>query len=1381
MQLCWNQNPEARPTAAQVQALINHLYITHTEANEPSQDDGYGSSDFEERWQRLKPNTIPKVDEHIAIIHAPSTSMASHFTGSDQELDNIQTIHDTLSVDMDTAVSRSSSIMSDKNPLSVQMKSESLTNLHGSLEDVRNIYLTHNETAVLECHQGNIILEETKEKEHDKSDSSVDPWLKDIMAGSQDDVSYFKDVSDVIKNLDNILNSEKTSSSESSHHASPSRDNLILDCKKDYPMQSSLVKSPGITNFQNILETGFDDKSKEYESCTENDTDRDTIGTLSHSFERHSDTSSQQTLENLTPDTPMKDIDIIPVIASVETELPKDPNVTVDREIKSDHQNKEIPKGNNAMASDNNVPKLKELCVVSLSSVSVNVEQSKNKDCRTSCDSKFTERTDIREETKSIDDLENSNTKVDESNFIVKEKVVEDILPNLIVQTMEKAQNNDVLSVIENAISRQSSLPKLEETSNFKSVPINNAECKKNDESKETVFSDLIENEMYGAKSPTRKVSSDLFIEIEKKERQKEENKKSQSESPVMKNNSHSKNDTLEVDLVTEYEPQKFNENRDVKPQASNKVIEVSLIESIDQVPELLKIVQDINYSSEVLATKPDLAITSQHDDMETSCTSIENEHKQEIAPHDSNEEYDLEYFKIFSNAARSQSKIEHSANLKLINESKIDELEADLLNKAIVEHKAKENESSFNPVAEKTMYEVDNELEIKHVESVFTFLQDESAHNSDSDNVDDITKSITELEEDGRTNEDFVDKDMSEMRVSEIIVEDAESLTKNKANSNFVQNEEKLCNQKAKNLEDNLKTYPDNIELISVVSPNVAESKVETDVKRTSEIADQIQEISIGKKEQIIEKIVQPNDMPTVKACLDGDSCPHNSVANSVISFKDEPLFDSLDAETTSINVASSEIAETFNEIAISGLKAHVQSPVELTDIDVSNLETHLNNSTIYMDLTSTYNELPKKDTVNNDFKEVMQPSLDTASLDNLSLIKNESTVYLDLPSFGISKVVEDFLHTERTHSSKNIENTLVSSTPIVSDSSAENVVENSVAEREEQNLSETNIPDYGPGVTLTKLEQTFAPESMSPFESPTKSHHTDTFDENSSVVLGPFENCSLELFKGLKTAEFVDFPREEVLAFSSNFSEMNLETPSPLRDGNFLNEVPDIAHDDFVFDNIATITEAVPEKFVPQYVEKGTKAEQSEPHTETSTDESGQSVTEKRVSPSTPPNSPGVFTAVTSQQKYLVDIDLNASTENASQPLNTLQNEIDLNQIELQITSKLAMAENENNLNIEYSGPMNVEGAGEERNDATPETYLAGNVVPVEVLKEGLTLDEECVQALRNELELKLPLAQVSISHTPFYNSLLKQQRLKDKWRHSFNPKLVVVITLW
>ncbi|XP_052759530.1 uncharacterized protein LOC113513209 isoform X3 [Galleria mellonella] len=1047
MQLCWNPNPDARPTCAQVYALINHLYATHTRTNSAAVDDGYGSSDFEERWQRLKPNSIPVIDEHIAIVHAPSTSMASHFTGSDQDFDNTPTVHESLSVDMDTAVSRSSSIMSDKDPLSVQIKSESLTNLHGSLEDVRNIYLTHNEMAVLECHQGNISLDDSREKDHDYSDSSVDPWLKDIIAGSQDDVSYYKDVSDVIKNLDNILNSEKTSSSESSHQASPSRDNLSLDCKTDCPMQSSMVKSPGISNFQNILVTGFDTKS-DSEPCEEDDIDRDTIGTLSHSFERHSDTTSQHTLENITPITPIKDINFICEIVN-EIETAAKDNLINDhveeiifKEESKLHLDTASPIGN-VVNNASNIPKLKELCVASMPSVSeTNIEQlNVNKDCETPCDNKLTEeRTEKETDTKSINDTELLNANA---------------IPNTETEDIEPIKHPEQLTNVQDEL--------LPEVINEKIPIINNS---------------LLSIE----------TTSDL---------QKEE------------------------------------------------LTDVSCNKEIAEPLELL-----------------DIDLTKNEGETNDLISTVE-----------------------------------------------------------------------------------DNIIEIKDTKNEIIY------------------------------HEDMEKPDMTEI----------------KENINLLTNTNAQTPEPVQNF-------------------NNSENNTDS-IWAVEEVDNMVQPISNNENIAITQKM--PPD--TVQNCVH---------------------------ETFLIDAADTNIKKEKNEIT--PIRSEQNEIVNKTSSEQSN------DSTVYMDLINNTNSgIVKNDTMDSNVKQVIKSCVSSLHKDisneetSCSLVKNDSTVYLDLPS--MIKQTDDFLHSEKTLCSQNVEfkDICVSSTPKSSDHrSTDETLECSIKDDKSELLSETKIPDYGPGVTLTKLEQKCVPDGLSPFESPTKSHHTDTYDENSSVVLGPFENCTIELFKGIKSIDIIDLPKEELLAFSSNFSEINLETPSPLRDGNFLNEVPDIVHDDVQFDDVATISDRNSEKELPSEV----NTEESEI----------QSATEKHVSPSTPPNSPGNFLASTSQQKYLVDIDLNppaeATVAESDSGLSSLQKEIELNQIELQITTKLAMAENENNLNIEYSRPLTVEGLVSEDSDyirdsdEVPESYLAGNGGSVENFREGLTLDEECVKALRNELELKLPLAQVS-----------------------------------
>lgn len=1023
MQLCWNPDSQERPTAGQVYALINHLQSTHASADAATEA-GPASSDFEERWQRLKPNSIPKLDEHVAIVHAPSTSMASHFTGSDQDLDPTTGTHDTLSIDMDTAVSRSSSIMSDKDPLSIQIKSESLTNLHGSLEDVRNIYLTHNETAVLECHQGNISYED-RDRDQDRSDSFVDPWLKDIIAGSQDDVSYYKDVSDVIKNLDNILNSEKTSSSESSHQASPSRDNLSLDCKKDYPVQSSMVKSPGISNFQHILGTEYD-ASKDSELIDDAEADRDTIGTLSHSFERHSDTTSQHTLEDLTPDTPNKDMDIIHNIESY-TEIKRNEPDSIDQVKEPLRENTELPK-DKIEYSNSKLPNLKDLCVVSCSVSATNEQLNVRQDCETSCDSKLEEIVRTEEvKTKSIDSTVPHNDKG----------------------------------------------PAIPVTENFKPV----------------IDQSNVEN---------------------------------------IKENEHKVNTGEDVILPL------FDVKEIAKSLVDNDVIQPAI----------------------------------------------------------------------------------------------------DIVSKMVQESTHVEPSNIKNGV---------------HKNS-------ESSNNAS----DDATLPTTDL---------------------------INTVTKQ------VQNHE-------------ISTMPN-------LMVNVADTFLTT-LRETPELVQNLEHSNLTKVTQ--DETKKSESTATYKE-------------TAALVLPTEIVQTTKESTTTPVNKLNDEIVDYIKENSFRS-----DNISEIPELQQSN------DSTVYMDLINDNNrndnrsEIVLEHTLHNNVEDIVQYPLETTNTENTGSLINDSTVYLDLPCM-VNQTIE-FLHAEKVVSSEDGDHkkNVCASTPKGSENSTDKSLELSANVDDE--LSETKIPE-SPGLAVFRQGQKFVQDhTLSPFDSPTKSHPTDTYDENSSVLLGPFENCSMDVLKGMEcfAKSDSDLPKEELLAFSSNFSEINLETPSPLRDANFLNEVPDINQDDLVFDDI-TVSEE--------------KVEKSDPKTD-NTDETDQSLTTKHVSPSTPPNSPGVYLASTSQQKYVVDIDFDPHESphiETDSGLSSLQKEIDLNQIELQITSKLAMAENENNMNIEYLGPLTVEGvvSGDDMilrdSEATPDVFLAGN---------GFSLDEECVKALRNELELKLPLSQVGLVTT-------------------------------
>ncbi|XP_026490924.2 uncharacterized protein LOC113397010 isoform X1 [Vanessa tameamea] len=1224
MQLCWNPNPEERPTAAQVHALLNHLHFTHKHTSDAAKDDGYASSDFEERWQRLKPNSIPKIDEHVAIVHAPSTSMASHFTGSDQEFDNGQTIQDSLSVEMDTAVSRSSSIMSDKDPLSIQIKSESLTNLHGSLEDVRNIYLTHNETPALECHQGNINLEESKEKEQDRSDSSVDPWLKDIITDSQDDVSYYKDVSDVIKNLDNILNSEKTSSSESSHQASPSRDNLSLECKKDYPMPTSMVKSPGISNFQNILEMGF---AAESDLTEEDDGDRDTIGTLSHSFERHSDTTSQQTLENITPETPIKGLDISD---NIETKPFTDyePNFSKinEPEINYVHQDSDLPKENRIDSSDSKVPKLKELCVASIPSVSETIEQVIFKqDCQTSnYDNKYADIKTDSTETKSVD--------INKQN--ISNEIERDFCKNIDTEKHKWGNNSTeketILSVLDNAKTA------IEPDSR-------------------TFSANLIteENDVFGLNRSSierENTSSNSFLCLTP-----EDNKEKETFS------------VIECELSCKESLAEFTSlpvTNDVLPNVINKTIFKK--DKFDSTKEMI-VANNVEFLSE-------------------SCENLFEDISENI----------------------TQSQEPNSSLSKSIDNSPIEitgntSLQINNINNGITISKCLAENGDFASPINNSIQKEESRLIVKNKERDLDKIESSSGLSVDNSN---LSSESNLLFLNDTTNPVMITKELS--KTENITIDKCDSISK-------LMNLEDTSELKIPNNDLTNSQCDRNMEVLETVNNVLKYIEPEKESPETV---------------QIVKNVEISSPMQNPSCLVDVNNECANKANNNIQTAFEKVLLPEEVQNKNDNDVFISQSIETNNIEDASHRLEHVISPKS----DATGKD-ELSDSTVYMDLTNNTNSNILEDySADNTVKCVIKSCLEAPCIESsCSLVKNDSTVYLDLPN--IIRETYSFLHSEKCINSQQIDvnDKICTSTPKGSDTSTDNILE--IDAKPTDILSETKVPNYGHGVTLTKLEQKYVPENISPFESPSKSHHTDTYDENSSVVLGPFENCTLELYKGVKSiAELADLPKEELLAFSSNFSDINLETPSPLRDGNFLNEVPDLVPDELHFDQVATMSESKPESQSNEMISEETEE---------------QSSTEKRVSPLTPPNSPGIFLASTSQNKYLVDIDINSPN---AQESNSNQEAVDLNQIDLQMTTKLAMAENENNLNIEYSGPLTEEGLTLDDsvimrdNDAIPESYLAGNGGSVEDMRENLVIDEERMKELRNELELKLPLAQVA-----------------------------------
>ncbi|XP_063618446.1 uncharacterized protein LOC134791367 [Cydia splendana] len=1324
MQLCWHENPDSRPGAAQVQALLEHLHSTHMRCSE-TRDDGYGSSDFEERWQRLKPNTIPKLDEHRALVHAPSTSVTSHFTGSEE-----LSAH-CLSVDMDTAVSRSSSIMSDKDPLSVQIKSESLTNLHGSLEDVRNIYLTHNEQAVLECHQANTI----EDRDDDRSDASVDPWLKEIIAGSQDDVSYYKDVSDVIKNLDNILNSEKTSSSESSHQASPSRDNLSLDCKKDYPMQSSMVKSPGITNFQNIIqEVGLEDKSPEKKQ--DEDEDRDTIGTLSHSFERHSDTTSQHTLENLTPDTPIKDMEL--PFEKTNADLQNKLHAI---EISEDVQVEAVlPKESEV---DNSDSVKTNICITPMHSVNEDKNVYVSEDCQTPSDNKLTDILHDKEtvQAKSISEVSGNNPVCNNAEEVII-KTVQSLEQNVPVNVEDKevlpvfpevVQNDKATDLLPNAPLEEKHATDLRlETTNINSQKeINNdliSPAESTTDSKITPFHMIALEESSSVKvenldnvsqiafeSPHRleesqQGDSPLPTYEEKGESDVPESVQIISAVPVIESfltGSHNKGD-VEVDLKSITET-------DVSKNTEEEL--VTLVEK-----------EVVVTNAPINVTTPTLILSEAQEDKQLSIDKLPEEFIDKII-----KEAETAALNCIE-TARAKTLVPEPLNIPK------NEMVEIFLNTEI---KSLNNSTAYNITHDTGAGQDILQKQTSSQDSQHNFLKEEVKLPSSS-NLDNITKEILldamhevpKVMQKVESLDFFHDNNLKVTPTSDAYLRECETKAPEIESLPDVVRDvthsiDQPIDKQVHRDKENTNTQIGSQSVVPQISLDLESTASADSSQSTFLIKDTLKEKSKIVSESPVDilldepvrEIVEPEvNMETViNTFLDSEKRVTESLCADD-TLKPTSKLPSQN-ETEVIAVVAEETIAKDNIIEQNAIPKSNTTAVE-------NGRVPSDDSTAYMDLTDSVKaEIVEQNPMDDNIKDVINSCLETPGNDSCSLVKLESTEYLDLPT--VVRDVDEFLHAERQLSSQVDEkDPLCSSTP-------KSLVDDTPNSTEEKSdvLTETKVPDYGPGVTLTKLEQQCVPDFLSPFDSPTKSHPTDTYDENSSVVLGPFENCTMELFKGIKSGEDLgDIPKEEMF-FSSNFSEINLETPSPLRDGNFLNEVPDIVNDDNFLDIISDPND-----------EADSKTDAS--------DVTDQSVAEKKVSPSTPPNSPGYFLASTSQQKYLVDIDLNPATEPApvesDSGLSSLHKEIELNQIELQITSKLAMAENENNLNIEYSGPLTVEGLVQNdlvrEEESAPETFLAGNGGNIDDIREMFTLDEDCVNALRNELELKLPLAQVA-----------------------------------
>uniref|UniRef100_A0A0A9YM91 Serine/threonine-protein kinase LMTK3 n=1 Tax=Lygus hesperus TaxID=30085 RepID=A0A0A9YM91_LYGHE len=176
MQICWRSS-ETRATIEQVLSMLRYLKTN------PFQE-----SDFEARWKKLKPNTVPVVDNHTPIHSPRHTELAqrprlpnkSEFdSGVDLEIKPTDENQDSCKTSSPMTISPQLSVTSEEIFQTSQKKSPSLTNLQGSFEDL----------------------------------TQFDSWLQGVEQKTEEDRKFVRNISEAIKNLDETLALEKTSSS----------------------------------------------------------------------------------------------------------------------------------------------------------------------------------------------------------------------------------------------------------------------------------------------------------------------------------------------------------------------------------------------------------------------------------------------------------------------------------------------------------------------------------------------------------------------------------------------------------------------------------------------------------------------------------------------------------------------------------------------------------------------------------------------------------------------------------------------------------------------------------------------------------------------------------------------------------------------------------------------------------------------------------------------------------------------------------------------------------------------------------------------------------------------------------------------------------------
>lgn len=249
MKLCWSP-PLQRPTASQISVILANLLSSKSGNENDAVDPRRLSQDFEQRWQKSKPNYIPKTDNTAEVEDLTIPKFKGAKVADSAYLDSplgVFMLNKTKNPDSPRVCLKSDSAKDEKaiqladperkSPnfeedgcLEELKKSDSVTNLTGSLDRLNTMTeeLQKREFKTdFDLNAG--VNAKPIDSDAKQANLEIDSWLKGVEVNNEEDETFVRKISEAIRDLDAALAMEKTSSSEensgkSSHQSSPGKE-----------------------------------------------------------------------------------------------------------------------------------------------------------------------------------------------------------------------------------------------------------------------------------------------------------------------------------------------------------------------------------------------------------------------------------------------------------------------------------------------------------------------------------------------------------------------------------------------------------------------------------------------------------------------------------------------------------------------------------------------------------------------------------------------------------------------------------------------------------------------------------------------------------------------------------------------------------------------------------------------------------------------------------------------------------------------------------------------------------------------------------------------------------------------------------------------------